>query len=132
MSTATADDLWIDHPNAVAEIKAAFEAYERALMTNDTAALGAFFWNDPRVLRFGPTENLYGPEAIANYRSARDVSDLARRLENTRITAFGPDLGVANTEYVRLKSGKRGRQTQVWARLPDGWRVVSAHVSLLE
>ncbi|RJF88407.1 DUF3225 domain-containing protein [Oleomonas cavernae] len=60
------------------------------------------------------------------------VADLARRLENTRITAFGPDLGVANTEYVRLKSGKRGRQTQVWAHLPDGWRVVSAHVSLLD
>ncbi|MFA5122934.1 oxalurate catabolism protein HpxZ [Zavarzinia sp.] len=124
--------LWIDHPTALMEIKAAFEAYERALLANDTAALGAFFWSDPRVLRFGPTENLYGPEAIASYRAARDVSDLARRLENTRITTFGPDLGVANTEYVRLKSGKRGRQTQVWARLPEGWRIVSAHVSLLD
>lgn len=121
----------VDDPAIVAEITAAFEAYERALMANDVAALGYFFWSDPRVLRYGPTENLYGPEAIANYRAARDVTDMERRLENTRINAFGPDFGVANTEYVRLKSGKRGRQTQVWARLANGWRIVSAHVSLL-
>lgn len=132
MSLAPAPDLWIDHPSAMVEIKAAFEAYERALMTNDTAALNQFFWQDPRVLRYGPSENLYGAEAIAAYRTARDVSDLARTLENTRITTFGPDFGVANTEYVRLKSGRRGRQTQVWARLPEGWRIVSAHVSLLD
>ncbi|MDD3446284.1 MAG: DUF3225 domain-containing protein, partial [Zavarzinia sp.] len=93
--------------------------------------LGYFFWTDPRVLRYGPTENLYGPEAIASYRAARDVTDIARRLENTRINTFGADYAIANTEYIRLKSGKRGRQTQVWARLPEGWRIVSAHVSLL-
>lgn len=132
MSQDETPDLWIDHPTALMEIRAAFEAYERALMANDTAALNHFFWQDPRVLRFGPSENLYGAEAIAAYRSGRDVSDLARTLENTKITAFGPDLGVANTEYTRLKSGRRGRQTQVWARLPEGWRVVSAHVSLLD
>ncbi|PWR19227.1 oxalurate catabolism protein HpxZ [Zavarzinia compransoris] len=122
----------IDHPEAVAAITAAFDAYERALMANDVATLGAFFWTDPRVLRYGPTENLYGPEAIAGYRAARDVADIARTLENTRILALGPDAGVATTEYTRLKSGRRGRQTQVWAQLPEGWRIVSAHVSLLD
>lgn len=123
--------LAIDLPDTVAAITAAFTAYEEALMANDVAALGGFFWTDERVLRYGPTENLYGATEIANYRAARDVSDLARTLENTRILALGPDMGVANTEYTRLKSGRRGRQTQVWARLPEGWRIVSAHVSLL-
>ena len=123
--------LAIDLPDTVAAITAAFTAYEEALMANDVAALGGFFWTDERVLRYGPTENLYGAAEIANYRAARDVSDLARTLENTRIRALGPDMGVANTEYTRLRSGRRGRQTQVWARLPEGWRIVSAHVSLL-
>lgn len=116
----------------VAEVRHCFEAYERALMANDTATLAGFFWVDPRVLRYGPAETLVGPEALAAYRSGRDVSDLARRLVDTRITAFGPDLAIANTEYVRLKSGRRGRQTQLWVRLAEGWRVTSAHVSLLD
>lgn len=122
----------IDLGLVVAEVTACFEAYERALMANDTATLAGFFWSDPRVLRYGPTENLYGPDALAAYRAGRDVSDLARRLENTRITAFGPDFAVANTEYVRLKSGRRGRQSQLWVRLAEGWRVTAAHVSLLD
>lgn len=124
-------DKEFDLPDVLAEVRAAFAAYEAALMANDIPALNAFFWVDERAVRFGPAEALYGHAAIAANRAARDVSDLARRLENTRITALGPDHAMTNTEYVREKSGRRGRQSQVWVRTPAGWRVVAGHVSLL-
>ncbi|WP_439817792.1 oxalurate catabolism protein HpxZ [Zavarzinia sp. CC-PAN008] len=128
----TPSESAIDDPAVKAEVEAAFARYEAALVGNDTATLNALFWTDDRVLRFGPAENLYGHAAIAAYRAGRDQSDLARSLENTRITTFGRDFAVANTEYVRTKSGRRGRQSQTWARLDGRWVIVAAHVSLLD
>ncbi len=127
--TAGIDAGQVDLPDVVAEVQARFAAYETALVTNDVAALDEFFWRDERALRYGPSENLYGHAAIAAYRAGRDPGDLARRLEQTHIHAFGRDMAVANTEYVRTSSGKRGRQSQTWVRLAIGWRIVSAHVS---
>ena len=121
----------INDPAVVAEVEARFRDYEAALMANDVDALNDFFWRDPRALRFGPAENLYGHDAIAAYRAARPTEDIRRTLKNTVISAFGSDHAVANTEYVRLASGRRGRQSQTWVRMPEGWRIVSAHVSLL-
>jgi hypothetical protein len=121
----------VDLPEVVADLRAEFEGYERALMANDVAALNRYFWTDPRVLRYGPDANQYGHAAIGAYRAARDLSDLARRIEETRINTFGRDFGVANTEYVRTGSGRRGRQSQTWVRFPEGWRIVAAHVSVL-
>jgi 1-carboxybiuret hydrolase subunit AtzH-like protein len=108
-----------------------FEAYERALIGNDVAALDALFWESPLVVRYGNGENLYGIEALRAFRSARPTQDLARTLTKTVITTFGRDLATTNTEYQRLKSGLIGRQSQTWCRLPVGWRIVSAHVSFL-
>ena len=121
----------INKPTAVAEVTALFEAYETALMSNDVEALNDFFWRDSLVLRFGPSECLYGHDAIAAYRAGRDVTDISRQLEHTVITTFGSDFATANTEYVRFASGRRGRQSQTWARLPEGWKIVAAHVSLM-
>lgn len=123
--------MMVNDPTVVAEVEEQFRGYEKALMANDVAALNDYFWRDPRTLRFGPAENLYGHDAIAAYRAARDPADISRDLENTVITAFGPDHAVANTEYVRTKTGLRGRQSQTWVRMPEGWRIVSAHVSLM-
>ena len=119
----------IDIPEIVAEMRAAFERYEKALVGNDVATLNALFWKDARVLRFGLAESLYGHEAIAGFRAARSTVDLDRDLFNTVITTFGRDLATANTEYRRKSSGKVGRQSQTWVRFPEGWRIVAAHVS---
>ena len=121
--------LEINLPEVVAEVTAAFEHYEAALVHNDVAVLDELFWNSPHTIRYGATENLYGYEAIAAFRSARSPQGLDRTLSNTVITTYGTDYATANTEFQR--SGKAGRQSQNWMRTPDGWRVVSAHVSLL-
>ena len=104
------------------------------LAENDMAVLNGSFWEDERTLRYGVGENLYGHAAIAGFRGARTPEQLrerARRLENTVFTTFGRDFAVANTEYVLLRDGRRGRQSQTWVRMPEGWRVVAAHVSLM-
>ena len=122
----------INKPAIVAEVTAAFEAYERALMANDVDALvGDFFWEDPRVLRYSMGTNAYGPEEIRAARTRIPSAD--RTLERTIITTFGDDFATANTEFTRTETGKRGRQSQTWARIPGaGWRVVAAHVSWYE
>ncbi len=109
---------------------AQFQRYEEALVTNDVASLDAFFWRSPLAIRYGGGENLYGYEAIAAFRAARSPAGLARRLQRTVITTFGRDFATANTEFLR-DSPRIGRQTQTWARMPEGWRIVSAHISLL-
>lgn len=118
-------------PEVVAEVKAAFERYEKALNANDVEVLDSAFWNDPRVIRYSLMDNAYGFEAIHASRLARPRADITRTIANTVITTFGRDLATANTEFQRVESGRRGRQSQTWARMPEGWRVVSAHVSFL-
>jgi len=121
----------IDDDVTTAEVQARFEAYETALMTNDVAALDDFFWPSPLALRFGAGESLFGFDAIAAFRAARGGSP-RRKLRNTRITTFGPSHAVATTEFIRDGEARIGRQTQVWVKFPDiGWRIVSAHVSLV-
>jgi ketosteroid isomerase-like protein len=111
---------------------AAFERYERALISNDVAALDALFWNDPSTVRYGVGENLYGYDAIKAFRAARSPLNLARKLEKTQITTYGGDFATANTLFVRDGGTKLGRQSQTWMRTADGWKVVSAHVSLID
>jgi hypothetical protein len=123
----------INRPEVVAEVEAAFARYETALTTNDVAALGALFWRSPHTVRYGIGENLYGAEQIAAFRAARSPVGLARRLSRTVITTFGGDFATASTLFERdTVPGKIGRQMQTWARTPDGWRVVAAHVSLID
>ena len=119
----------INIPEVVAEVRAIFARYEKALIGNDVATLNALFWKDARVLRYGIAENLYGHEAIANFRAGRPTIDLDRDLFNTVITTFGREFATTNTEYRRKSSGKQGRQSQTWVRFAEGWRIVAAHVS---
>ena len=121
----------INIPEVVAEVKAAFGRYEKALNANDVEVLDSAFWNDPRVIRYSLMDNAYGYEAIHASRLARSKADMTRTISNTVITTFGRDLATANTEFQRVESGRRGRQSQTWARMPEGWRVVSAHVSFM-
>ena len=121
----------INLPEVLAEVTAVFERYEKALVDNDVAVLDELFWDSPQTLRFGATENLYGYDAIRAFRAGRPAQGLAREIFNTVITTYGRDFATANTEFRRLGSEKTGRQSQTWMRVPAGWRVVSAHVSLL-
>jgi ketosteroid isomerase-like protein len=122
----------IDLPDVVAEVTAAFEAYERALVSNDVAALDAMFHDDRRTVRFGGAENLFGYAQIKAFRAARPAVGLARTLSNTVITAYGRDVAIASTLFRRdAMPGKVGRQMQTWVRFPEGWRVIAAHVSVI-
>ena len=120
----------VNLPHVKAEVEAVFHDYEAALKRNDLGALDTHFWHSPLATRYGMTENLYGIEAIRAYRIARDAAKVARRLLHTHITTFGEDAAVATTEFVR-PGQPPGRQTQMWVRFPEGWRIVSAHISLL-
>ena|SRR5579863_1404816 len=123
----------VDDPNVKAEVEAAFAAYETALTNNDVAALDGFFHDAPTSLRYGVAENLYGYEEIKAFRAARSPAGLARRLERTQITVYGRDLAVAATLFRRdAAPGKLGRQMQTWVRFAHGWRIVAAHVSLID
>ena len=122
----------IDLPDVVAEVRAAFAVYEKALTSNDVATLDELFHKDSRTLRFGIGENLYGYDAIAAFRAARNPTGLMRAISQTMITAYGRDTAVASTLFTRASlPGKVGRQMQTWVRFADGWRIVAAHVSII-
>lgn len=124
--------MTINDPAILAEVEAAFASYEKALTGNDVATLDALFWQSPHTIRYGIGENLYGHGEIAAFRSARSPAGLERKLDRTVITTYGSDLATANTLFRRDSApGKVGRQSQTWMRFPDGWKVVSAHVSLI-
>ncbi len=120
----------IDKPEVVEQARAVLDRYERALMANDTPVLDEIFWADPRTVRFGITEVLFGHDAIRAFRAG--IRSYAQRVQKrVQITAFGDDMAVTNLIYERVGTGLIGRETKIMARFPDGWHVVSAHVSLL-
>jgi hypothetical protein len=125
--------MQINLPNIHAEVKALFDQYEDALIHNKIDILDNSFWNNPLVIRYGMNENLYGFDEIAAFRAARPSKGLLRSISKTVITTFGNDLATANTLFERdTVPGKMGRQSQTWVRTPEGWRIVSAHVSLID
>ena len=125
--------MQIDLPEVIAEVTAAFDRYEKALVTNDVAVLDATFWQEARTIRYGVAEILYGHQEIAAFRAARSPVGLARTISRTVITTYGRDLAVASTLFHRATlAGKVGRQMQTWVRFAEGWKVVAAHVSVID
>ncbi len=123
----------IDIPEVVAEVRKAFDDYETALVNNDVAKLDELFRDDPRTVRYGVTEVLYGYGEIKAFRAGRSPVGLGRTLKRTAITTYGRDFATASTLYERPSApGKIGRQMQTWVRFPEGWRVVAAHVSMMD
>ena len=123
----------IDRPDILAEVTEAFERYEAALVSNDIETLDVLFRDDARTVRYGINENLYGYSQIKAFRAARPPVGLMRKRWQTVITTYGSDFAVASTLFRReSSSGKVGRQMQTWARFPEGWRIVAAHVSLID
>jgi hypothetical protein len=125
--------LDINLPAVKAEVEEAFARYEKALMANDVEALQGLFWDSPQTIRYGIGENLYGYDEIGAFRAARSAVGLMRTTSRTVITTFGQDFATASTMFHRETTpGKVGRQMQTWARTPAGWRVVAAHVSVID
>jgi Protein of unknown function (DUF3225) len=123
----------IDIPDVLAEVTAQFQRYERALVSNDVGALDELFHKDARSLRYGVAENLYGHSEIASFRAARSPIGLGRTTARTLITTYGRDTAVASTLFYRdTLRGKVGRQMQTWVRFAEGWRIVAAHVSIID
>ena len=122
----------VNLPDVLAEVTAVFARYEHALVNNLVDVLDELFWNSPHTVRYGATENLIGIEAIRAFRAGRPAVGLARRLSNTVITTYGRDVATAMTEFQREGSVRQGRQSQTWVRMPQGWCVVAAHVSVLD
>jgi len=121
--------MLINDPEIVAEVTTQFDRYQAALIANDVTVLDELFWNSPHTLRSGATENLYGIEEIRAFRSARPPAGLARTVHRTVITTYGRDAATTNIEFTRPSMKLPGRQSQTWMRMPEGWRIVSAHVS---
>jgi hypothetical protein len=123
----------VDLPEVLAEVTAQFARYEQALVSNDVAVLDELFRNDPRTLRYGIAENLYGYGEISAFRAARSPAGLMRETSRTVITSYGRDTAVASTLFHRDSApGRVGRQMQTWVRFPDGWKIVAAHVSVID
>jgi len=125
--------MQVDIPEVLAEMTAQFARYEQALVTNDIAVLNALFRNDSRTIRYGVGENLYGYEDIMAFRAGRSPVGLMRRTDRTVITTYGRDMAVASTLFYRDSTpGKIGRQMQTWVRFDEGWKIVAAHVSVID
>jgi len=122
----------INLPDVHAEVSAVFARYEDALVLNKTDVLDELFWPSDHTVRYGAAENLIGIDAIRAFRLARPSHGLARSLHHTVITTYGRDFATAMTEFRRESTAKVGRQSQTWVRMPQGWRVVAAHVSLID
>ena len=125
--------MQVDLPDVLAEVTAQFERYEQALVSNDVGVLDELFRRDSRTLRYGIGENLYGHHAITAFRAARPPVGLMRRRAKTVITTYGRETAVASTLFYRgTAPGRVGRQMQTWVRFPEGWKIVAAHVSLID
>ncbi len=122
----------VDDPATLAELTVASDRYESALVANDVAVLDELFWRSPKTIRFGTGENLYGYDAIAAFRAARSPAGLARTIVRRVVTTYGTAFGTVDIEFVRTGSSRVGRQSQTWVRMPEGWRVVAAHVSVID
>jgi hypothetical protein len=121
----------LNRPEVLAELTAAFARYEDALVNNRLEVLDELFWDSAQTVRYGVNENLYGIDAIRDFRNARPAQGLARTLRRTVLSTFGDDFGSAMTEFKREGGNKLGRQSQTWCRIDGRWRIVAAHVSLL-
>ncbi|MYZ45681.1 oxalurate catabolism protein HpxZ [Schauerella aestuarii] len=122
----------INRPDVLATLTAAFERYERALVTNDVKVLDTLFWNSPHTVRYGAGENLHGFDAIAAFRASRPGAGLDRTITSQVLTTFGDSFGTASMTFTRAGSDAIGRQSQTWVKFAEGWRVTAAHVSTMK
>lgn len=134
----TVHDDDVDRPEVVVEVRAAFDAYEAALLANDIDAIDGWFWRDGRAVRFGIADRQYGYDEIAAWRATAAPVPADRVLTRVCVTTFGADVATVDCEFRNGDAGgidagplAIGRQSQTWVRTDDGWRITSAHVSMI-
>jgi len=120
----------INDPDVVSEVRAAFDQYEAALVANDVVSLNRWFWDSALTIRYGIAEHNLGIAAIRSWRLSAAAVHPGRALQETVITTFGRDFASVCTQFSTPDTCRTGRQSQTWARLDGGWRIVAAHVSL--
>ena len=120
----------INNPQVLAEVAPLFQRYQDAIISNDVDVLNELFWSNALTIRYGTAENLYGHAAIASFRTTRTAAQHAREVTKTVVTTYGRDCATTNIEFTRGR--RNGRQSQTWVRMPEGWRIVSAHVSYMD
>ena len=120
----------INNQQTLAEVTRQFNRYQQAIIDNDIPVMNELFWNSALTIRYGTGENLYGHSEIAAYRGARDPRSVARVIGKSTVTSYGRDAATTNIEFVR--GNRKGRQSQSWVRMPEGWRIVAAHVSYMD
>jgi len=123
----------INNHAVMSEVTNLYLQYEEALVNNNLEVMDSLFWDAPEVVRFGLAENLYGGEEIRNFRASRPNPKIEREIFNLKVVTFGNDTATVNLEFRRIINGveRLGRQSQTWYKFTEGWKVVSAHVSLL-
>ncbi len=123
----------VNDPATLAEVTEVFERYEAAFIANDIEGMDALFWQDDRVVRHGIADYQHGAAEVTAFRHTQPSRGLERELDRVTITTFGTAFATASILFRRDSTpGKVGRQMQTWARLPQGWRVVAAHVSIID
>ena len=121
----------VNDPAVVAELTAVCEAYERAFIANDVATLEGMFWGHTGTVRFGLAESLWGHAEIVAFRRGTSTAGHARERRRVVINTFGDAFGTCSSEDARA-GGRVGRITQAWVMRPEGWRIVAAHVSMVD
>ena len=118
----------VSRAEVVEAVRAEFDAYEAALVAGDHEVLDNAFWASSAAVRFGVRDRQSGAEEIRRWRAEQGPL-VGRSLSGTQVVGLGNDVAVVTTLFGYPSTAAEGRQTQVWARLPEGWRIVSAHVS---
>ena len=123
----------INDRSLVAEITALYMEYEQALCSNDIETMDRLFWDSTEVIRLGATENLYGIEEIRAFRQGRPAVNLEREILKLKVVTFDQDTASVVLEFKRVINDvdRYGRQSQMWRKFPEGWKIVFAHVSFL-
>jgi len=121
----------IDLSDVLIDLDQAFNQYENALIQNNVPVLDKFFWDNPKTVRYGIAENLYGGDEIRAYRKNCNPVPSGRKIIQKTITSFGHNFGIVSVEFTSPDSEQTGRQMQTWALFPEGWRIVAAHVSVI-
>ncbi|QUS36303.1 amidase [Falsirhodobacter algicola] len=124
--------MTLNKAETLATVTKLVDDYEAALVGNDVDTLDRMFWDSAHTVRYGATECLYGQDEILAFRKGRNAKGIARTVTRRAITTIGDDLAIANLEFRREGELRTGRQSQTWARFPEGWRVISAHVSWMD
>ncbi|WP_296195374.1 AtzH-like domain-containing protein [uncultured Microbacterium sp.] len=114
-------------PAIPAELRAAFDTYEAAILTNDLDVLDASFAPGAQTLRGDAAGLLVGHDAISAFRGVRGGVP-RRTIERIEYRPLGDGVALL-VSISRYAGGGTGLQTQVWELIDGRWLITAAHVT---